>query len=165
LTVLRRVGPILLVVLRLAVGATLLWAGLSKIPEPGLFSQTVRAYEVLPLAWVNPFAVVMPWVEVLAGACLVVGFWTRSSAVVSLLLLLSFGIALGINIHRGVDLSCGCFALDGTKGSLTEALVRDIVLIAFSVTLALVHRLPFSLDALLARPRAQPSAEPARAHE
>ena len=162
---LRRAVPALLVVLRLALGATLLWAGLTKIPEPGLFSQTVRAYEVLPLAWVNPFAVVVPWVEVLAGACLVLGFWTRSSAVISAFLLLAFGIALGINIHRGVDLSCGCFALDGTKGSLTEALFRDVVLIAFSLTLALVRRVPLSLDALVVRLRSRPLAEPAFTQE
>ena len=63
----KRLLPVFLITLRLVLGVTLIWAGLAKIPEPGLFAQTVRAYNVLPIALVNPFAVVMPWVEVISG--------------------------------------------------------------------------------------------------
>jgi uncharacterized membrane protein YphA (DoxX/SURF4 family) len=147
-----RVGlaPILLLLLRLLLGGTLLWAGLVKIPEPGLFAQTVRAYNVLPLPLVNPFAVVVPWMEVTAGLCLLLGFWTRSSALSALLLLLCFGVALGVNLYRGADLSCGCFGLDGTDGSLHAALVRDILLICVAVFL-LIRSVPFSLERFMAQ--------------
>lgn len=145
----RRLLPALLVALRLTLGVTLIWAGLAKIPEPGLFAQTVRAYNVLPVALVNPFAVVVPWIEVVSGLCLILGFWTQSSALTSLLLFLSFGVALGINIARGADLSCGCFALDGTGGTLHSALVRGLFLMAGAFTLVLVGRIQFSLDGLL----------------
>lgn len=146
----KRLPLTLLLLSRLLLGATLLWAGGAKLPEPALFAQTVRAYEVLPLPLIHPFAIVVPWIEVTAGLCLLLGFWTRSSALAALLLLLSFAVALGVNLHRGADLSCGCFALDGTGGSLGEALLRDALLIAVALLL-LTRSAPLSLDRLLDR--------------
>lgn len=148
---LRRLLPALLVLLRLTLGVTLLWAGLVKIPETSLFAQTVRAYEVLPLPLINPFAVVVPWIEVAAGLCLVFGLWTRSSALASLLLLLSFAVALGVNLYRGADMSCGCFGLNGAGGSLHEAMLRDVLMIAVALLLLLVRSVPVSLDRLMDR--------------
>ncbi len=152
----RRLSPVFLFLLRLLLGGTLLWAGLVKIPEPGLFAQTVRAYEVLPLELVNPFAIVVPWIEVIAGICLVLGFWTRSSALAALFLLLSFAVALSVNLYRGADLSCGCFGLNGAGGSLHTALIRDVLLIAGASLLVLVRNIPFSLDNFLHRRQAVP---------
>jgi uncharacterized membrane protein YphA (DoxX/SURF4 family) len=144
--------------LRLALGGVLLWAGLSKVSEPGLFAQTVRAYEVLPLFAVHPFAVVVPWIEVVVSCCLLAGLWVRSSALVASGLLVSFGVAIVVNLIRGADISCGCFALDGTGGSLTGALARDLVLLAVAVLLAIAPgTLPLSVDRVLAqRHRAGP---------
>ena len=146
-----RLAPVAFLAVRLIVGCTMLWAGLTKISEPLLFAQTVRAYEVLPMVLINPFAIAVPWIEVVVGVCLVVGCWTRSSSLVSLGLLTAFGVALGINLVRGADLSCGCFALDGTGGSLHGALVRDLLLLAGSGILLASHTVPFSLDSLLSR--------------
>jgi uncharacterized membrane protein YphA (DoxX/SURF4 family) len=143
-----RLSSLLLLALRLGLGGTLLWAGLAKIPEPGLFAQTVRAYEVLPLALINPFAIVVPWIEVTTGLCLILGFWTRSSALAALFLLILFAVALGVNLYRGADLSCGCFALNGAGGSLHTALIRDILLIAGAFLLVRVRNIPFSLEPL-----------------
>ena len=149
----QRFVSVALLVIRLIVGGTMLWAGLTKISEPLLFAQTVRAYEVLPLFLVNPFAIVVPWVEVVVGVCLVVGTWTRSGALVSLGLLAAFGVALGVNVARGADLSCGCFALDGTGGSLYGALVRDLLLLVGAAVLVATPSVTLSLDRWIARRR------------
>lgn len=134
------------VVLRLVLGGVLVWAGLAKVSEPALFALTVRAYNVLPHVFINSFAVVVPWMEIAVGACLLSGFWSRSGALAGLALLVSFGIAITINIYRGANLDCGCFGLDGTRGSLNEALVQDLLLIGCSLVLLFVRRMPFSLD-------------------
>ncbi len=148
-----RLTSVALLAVRLIVGCTMLWAGLTKISEAQLFAQTVRAYEVLPLALINPFAITVPWTEVVVGVCLVIGYWTRSGSLVSLGLLMAFGVALGINVVRGADLSCGCFALDGTGGSLYGALARDLVLLVGAAILVATPSVPLSLDRLLARRR------------
>jgi uncharacterized membrane protein YphA (DoxX/SURF4 family) len=140
--------------LRLVLGGVLLWAGLAKVSEPGLFAQTVRAYEVLPLFAAHPFAVVVPWIEVVVSGCLLAGLWVRSSALLASGLLVSFGVAIVVNLVRGADISCGCFALDGTGGSLTGALVRDLALLAVSVPLVITREtLPLSVDRVLAQRR------------
>ena len=117
---------------RWVVGAVLIWASLSKIPEPALFAQTVRAYDVLPVSLVHLFAVVVPWTELVVGVLMVIGMWTRSAALVAVGLLGSFGIAVGINIARGADMTCGCFGLDGAGGTLEAAAAKDLALIAMS---------------------------------
>jgi uncharacterized membrane protein YphA (DoxX/SURF4 family) len=133
---------VLVVLLRLVLGSILLWAGLAKIPEPALFAQTVRAYEILPILLIHPFAVFMPWVEVITGLFLIAGIWQRSAALLTFLLLLSFLVAIGVNLYRGADLSCGCFGLDGAGGSLSSALVKDLFLILGS--LVLLRPFPFT---------------------
>jgi len=148
----RRGIPPALFLLRLALGVPLLWAGVVKAQDPLLFAQTVRAYEVLPLPLIHPFAVIVPWVEMAAGLCLVLGFWTRSAALLTLPLLLAFEAALGVNLYRGASFSCGCFALDGTGGSLHEAALRNVFLIAAALVLLSVRKVPLSLDRLLGRP-------------
>ncbi len=125
----------LVLALRLVLGGTFLWAGLVKIPEPGLFSQTVRAYDVLPLPVINPFAIVVPWIEVVSGICLILGIWTRSSALTAIFLLFCFGVALGVNLYRGADLSCECFGMDGTSSTLRHAFLRDIFLVSIGLIL------------------------------
>ena len=142
-------SQILLIIIRLFIGVTFLWAGLAKIPEPGLFAQTIRAYNVLSQPLINPFAISVPWIEVFAGTFLILGLWVRSSAIVCLTLLMSFTMALGINVYRGVDLSCGCFALDGTGASLNEAMARNLILIAVVFILTFVRNVPVSIDSLL----------------
>ncbi len=139
------------VVLRLVLGGVLMWAGLAKVSEPALFAMTVRAYNVLPNAFINGFAVVVPWMEIAAGACLLAGFWSRSGSLAALALLSSFGVAIAVNIFRGANLDCGCFGLDGTRGSLHAALVQDLLLIACSLILLFVRNMPLSLDRCLFR--------------
>lgn len=146
-----RVAPGVGLVLRLLLGGVMLWAGLAKVGEPALFAQTVRAYDILPVALIHPFAVVMPWMEIVAGAFLVLGLWVRGSALASLGLLVSFAVALVVNLARGADFDCGCFGLDGAGGGLTGALIKDVVMILFSVLLLRWPDSVLSADRLLQR--------------
>ena len=124
----------------------MLWAALAKIPDPRPFVKIVEAYDILPKA-AAPFAATVPWIEAAVGICLVLGFWTRSSALVALLLLSSFGIALGVNIYRGTDISCGCFGLEGGRDSLHLALAQDLLLLGGALILLCVRNVgPFAVD-------------------
>jgi uncharacterized membrane protein YphA (DoxX/SURF4 family) len=120
--------PLLALCLRWIVGGVLLWAGMAKIPDPLPFVKVVEAYGILPTVLTRPFAVIVPWTEVVMGGCLLVGLWTQSSAFLALLLLVSFSFALGVNIYRGTDLSCGCFGLESSGHSLEIALLQDTFL-------------------------------------
>jgi len=92
-------------------GGVLLYAGVSKalssIPE---FAAIIQAYRILPAAWALPLAHIIPWVELYSGLFLIVGYYTRYAAVMTVLLFTTFVCFLGSAIFRHIDLaSCGCF--------------------------------------------------------
>jgi uncharacterized membrane protein YphA (DoxX/SURF4 family) len=138
--------------LRLILGGVMMWAGISKIPDPLSFVKVVEAYDVLPLILTRPYAVALPWIEVLVGCCLVAGIWTRSNAVLLLLLLGSFAVALGVNLYRGTDMSCGCFGLEASGHSLGIALLGDVFLIAGAWPLLYLYQVDYlGIDYLISR--------------
>lgn len=123
------------ILLRLVLGAVFLWAGAAKIPDPGLFAQTIRSYEALPLLIIHPAAIVLPWIEALVGLLLIAGIWVRSSAWVALLLLFAFVAALSVGIYLKGNFDCGCFGPGGAGGSAISALVKNALLIGCAVLL------------------------------
>lgn len=120
---------------RLALGALMIWSGAVKLGELPSFALTVRAYDVLPVWMIHPFAIWLPGAEAAVGTLLLLGVWTRSSAASVAVMFVAFAVALGVNVARGADLSCGCFGLDGAAASPTVALVRDLVFLAGAVVL------------------------------
>ncbi len=135
-----RPGFVALLCMRLVLGGTMLWAGWEKIPAPIFFVQTVHAYDILPEALATPFAVVVPWIELVIGLALILGLWTRESALVSAVLLGSFGVAIGINIYRGAEIDCGCFGAEGGRDSLHMALLKDLLLLGADLALLIFRQ-------------------------
>ena len=131
--------------LRLLLGAVFLWAGWSKAVDPVAFVLIVGAYEILPSMLVVPVALVLPWLELITGVFLLLGIWNRSSALVAIALLIGFGVALAINIHRGANIFCGCFGAFEERGSLGTALIQDGVLTVAAWVILLRPRMPLSL--------------------
>ncbi|GMV26323.1 MAG: hypothetical protein AMXMBFR58_23540 [Phycisphaerae bacterium] len=103
------VAGAMLLVLRVALGALFLLAAYVKLSDPQGFSESVRAFKILPdhLAQLATFAV--PWTEGVCGVCLVVGLWTRSAAGVVTALLLVFIAGIASVLWRGLSVHCGCF--------------------------------------------------------
>jgi len=80
---------------------------------------------------------IMPWAEVILGACLLIGFLPRLMAVLCLPLLLAFiGTNLWSIIQGGYTTCASCFGIwEKYFGSLTPAqsLIYDLVLFAFAI--------------------------------
>ncbi len=79
------------------------------------------------------------------------GLWTRSAGLVAFGLFGAFGVAIGVNLIRGADFSCGCFGVDGGGATLTEAAVRDALLLALAGFVLMREETPLSLDRLTAK--------------
>ena len=82
-------------------------------------------YRLLPGPLVNGLALLMPWVELLAGLALILGAWRREAAALLGLLLLVFIAAIGINLLRGRAVDCGCFDVH-SAGKSREELLTDM---------------------------------------
>jgi len=114
---------------RLALGGIFIYASLDKIAHPREFAVIIANYAILPDFLVTLPALVMPWLELFAGLCLVSGVWTRSAALWLSLLLLVFIMALGFNSLRGISMSCGCFSTSAADTEKAYVLIiRDLLI-------------------------------------
>lgn len=113
--------------IRLVLGGVFVWAGTAKLVQIPSFVETVTAFDILPADLAASFALSVIWIELIAGGLLLLNIWPRSNALVVLILLVIFSAALGINMHRGNDVTCDCFGGAG-GASLSWALLRDLLL-------------------------------------
>lgn len=127
--------------LRLVLGATFLYAGVVKSQDPAGFAQAIYNYRILPSWAINPLAILLPWVEMVMGAALVVGLWVPGASLLACGLLGLFALALCMNLARGLDIDCGCFSTASTgSGSTIWYLLRDILLMAMAIQVFLFDR-------------------------
>lgn len=117
--------PWLTVRVQIALGAIFVVAALPKIADPPSFAHMIYNYRLLPGGLVNITALIMPWVEILAGLALILGVWVRPARWLVGAMLVMFIIAIAINLARDNAIDCGCF--DVSAANLThEERIRDM---------------------------------------
>jgi len=131
---------VLVLLLRLAVGAVLIVAGLLKLRDPTAFATEIANYQLLPAgaAWL---AAVLPAVEVVVGASVLAlpQAWRRGGAGAALALFVLFTGAVGSAYLRRINIDCGCFGTGGGPiGVLT--LVRNLTLTVAALALLRLDR-------------------------
>jgi uncharacterized membrane protein YphA (DoxX/SURF4 family) len=116
-------------------GATFIYASYSKILAPAVFAKIIYGYDLFPAILINLFAIVLPFVELIAGLALISGFFPRSAALIVNSMLLAFIVSLSINIIRGHEFDCGCFAISADSQSTFSGplLIRDLVYFALGI--------------------------------
>ena len=122
---------LLLLPMRVVLGGAFLLAGWMKLfhgtwagKDPTFaFAESIKAYKILdPTVHAHAIvtgAYVMPWAELIAGALVLLGVWTRSAGVVVAVLLGMFTAAnLSVVLRPDVSASCACFgSIDWPCGS------------------------------------------------
>ena len=129
----------------LVIGGVLLYASQDKIRNPKDFARIVYHYQLVgPNASVgyvpaNTLAIVLPWVEVVTGICLIAGLWRREAALLSAAMMVVFIGAVSWALLHGIDLeNCGCFSV-GPEGRRAgwRLIAGDSALFALSLLLVL----------------------------
>jgi len=129
-------NDLLTVVLRVAVGVTLIYASIYKINDPGAFAKSIYYYHLVPGDLINLMALILPWIELLCGLALILGLFYHGAVVLVNVMMVTFIFALSAAIVRGIDIECGCFkAAKASTDSAWEALALDLVLILFTMQL------------------------------
>jgi uncharacterized membrane protein YphA (DoxX/SURF4 family) len=145
---------LLSVIFRLILGVMFVYAGIGKAMDPSGFALDIYHYRILPGWMINPVAIVLPWIEVLAGCSLLAGVLLPGGALVVSTLLFLFAAALGISLFRGLDISCGCFGSAAGNTITWWYLARDIILFLMGCTVLLLsHHTHFSVDSAIRRLR------------
>ena len=106
-------------VVRLLLGCLFIFASFDKLRFPEPFARILYNYHILPDAGVNLVAIILPWLEILLGLCLVAGVWLPGAVLIATGLLCAFTAALAFNLARGLDVRCGCFATGITTDPAT----------------------------------------------
>lgn len=156
--------PLTLVVCRWVLGLIFIVASIYKIAAPAEFARAIYNYQILPDILINPIALVLPWIELICGIFLIVGFYTAGSIRLVTAMLVVFIVALSINLVRGVDIDCGCFSagsgegnaitqaidtitiLTMGEGGLSSTLIRDIIWLLMAIPVLIFQDRWLSID-------------------
>jgi len=118
---------------RMILGVIFFYAGSIKVLDPQGFALAVYNYHILPEFLINTVAVILPWIEVFAGAALILGLLVPGASLIVSGLLLIFFCALAVSLARGLDISCGCFSTLQDSNPITWMyLFRDGFLLAMA---------------------------------
>jgi len=134
---------------RIYLGLIFVAASWHKILDPQIFALDIATYQLLPLWAVNGFALVLPWVELLAGTMLLVGVRIRTAALLIALMMLGFMAALVWALYLGLDMACGCFASQAVTADdpiSWHTVVRDVFWFALALYVFTFDRMPLGIQ-------------------
>jgi uncharacterized membrane protein YphA (DoxX/SURF4 family) len=132
---------------RVVVGAALIHAALPAFADRQHLVAILKAYRFFPYGLVESLAAILPFVEVAVGMLLIVGLFTRVSAIWASAMLGSFLIGLGEAALRGLHIDCGCSLVPNGRSLISAADILIVtVFLAMAIFVALHPGGPLGLD-------------------
>ncbi len=127
---------------RIGLGCMFLYSSLPKIRQPYDFLSSVYKYELVGPKLGLLIAMVLPWVELFVGVCLLGSIFVGGALLVSVALGAIFTFVVGSAMYRGLEISCGCFSAAGSIGyaALIRACAITLAGIAAYLTVLFVRR-------------------------
>jgi putative oxidoreductase len=118
--------------IRIALGLLFVFAGIMKASDPGAFALEIQRYNLIPWLAGALISVYLPWLEILAGALLIVKRFERGALLLIIFLLLAFTFALASATFRGLGIDCGCFGKAFADTGTIFPMIRNVLLLAFA---------------------------------
>lgn len=110
-----------MLIARGVLGVLFIYMAISKVGDPIKFLKDIHEFELLPETppmFLNLAAISLPWIEILCGVLLLVGYWLRGASATLLAMLVAFTVAIfmrAMGIHGGggisfcdIEFDCGC---------------------------------------------------------
>ena len=148
-----KLKPWLTLIARAILGGTLLAAGWIKLFNSFEAKASVRAYDLLPVPLANILGTILPGFEILVAIFILIGLWSKKSALVGTILMGIFVLAISQAWARGLPINCGCFGnggltADGKVHNWTylSEILRDLGLIVCGIYIYLNPIGKFALD-------------------
>ena len=117
--------------LRFVVGWVFIYASLDKIANPSLFSDMIDSYQFSSAfnlqVFNNMLALSLPWLELILGVSLILGFFFDEALNFIIYMLLFFILVLTQAYIRDIELKdCGCGL---GESSIVNTIFRDLILL------------------------------------
>ena len=138
--------PVLTLLVRLSIGGFFLYAAVPKIVEPLAFATSISHYGLMPNWSINAMALVLPWLELIAGVGLVIGYRTKTSALICGVLLIAFTSAVAWAVVQGLQIDCGCFGEGRSEAVSWEKVFTNSLMIVGCVLLYIHPKSVLSFD-------------------
>jgi uncharacterized membrane protein YphA (DoxX/SURF4 family) len=143
--------PWLSLAVRLSMGVIMIAAAIPKMLNIDQSVRAVRAYRLLPESVVPFVGTALPYLELVFGLILLVGFFVRWSAILWLVLMAAFVFGVAWAWAKGYSIDCGCFGGGGDVAAGTtnypEHMLERAGFVALGVFLLVFPRTHASLDA------------------
>lgn len=130
-------APWLRLAIRIFIGGYFIFAAVPKIVEPYVFATNISHYGMLPAWSVNTFALLMPWLELVAGTALIIGFRLRAAAILCSAMLAMFTIAVIWAVSHDLQIDCGCFGDGNSEPVSWEKVSHNVALIVLTLSLVI----------------------------
>ena len=108
-----KINPYLILFIRCLLGLVFLYASYDKILDPGKFARDIANYHIVPFGLENSIAIILPWLELLIGAGIILGIFLDGSVVLSGSFLILFIVMIFQAMMRGFNIECGCGLKEG----------------------------------------------------
>lgn len=115
-------NPWVLLIARLVVGFIFISFGVSKIVDPAGFAKEIGNYQMVPMWSLNIIALTLPWIELISGLLLMIGVKLKANSALIALLLVWFIFMVAVAWARGLDINCGCSAVNPTPVGIKKIL-------------------------------------------
>lgn len=111
---LERKSQVFALIARVTLGVWFVYSGGVKIFVSGLdrFTYDIANYKLVSAPWDAVAAYTVPWLELIAGVCLMLGILRRGALLTIAGLVVVFCISVGWAWSKGLDISCGCHGGD-----------------------------------------------------
>lgn len=149
--------------LRILLGGYFTYAGVNKVRDPSVFLKAVHLYDMLPespAVYLNTTAVLLPWLEIVCGAALVLGLFRRGAGTIIALMLCVFSPAIllrALEVMREESIAFTEVAFDCGCGTGAETiwikLLQNLGLFLVALCVVTSRSSRFSLPGLLQRGR------------
>lgn len=142
---------IAVLILRVLLGGLLIVAGALKAGHAPDLAAAIAGFRILPANITAPLALVLPYFEILLGAYLVAGLFTRAAGVVAAVQFLLYAGAIASAVVRHIPANCGCFGPADAATADWPHVLFDLILAALAAIIAYGAPGAFAVDRRLVR--------------
>ena len=128
-----QIQSLLVLTVRLGLGALFIIGSLPKINFPYQFLSSVYGYEFTGPTLGLLVAVILPWIEFLVGVCLIGGIWVGGALLMSIVMGVLFTVVISYALWQGLNISCGCFGTMSREIISYSTLIRAVSILIVSV--------------------------------
>ena len=123
-----KINPYLILLIRCLLGLVFVYASYDKILDPGKFARDIANYHIVPFGLENSIAIILPWLELLIGAGIILGILLDGSVVLSGSFLILFIFMIFQAMMRGFNIECGCGLKEGEMVGWSKILENIVFL-------------------------------------